>query len=340
MTLDFLSPKERISLELEDMYSKFGFCKYKVNRFEEYSFYMEKANFLSDKRILTFSDGHGRLMALKPDITLSIVKNSLKSAQTKHKIYYNETVFRTPKGEEQFKEIHQIGVEYIGKQGDYQTLEILNLAAKSLHNISQQYRLCLSNTALLLLALEQLPVNPEQKSQIILYMSQKNAHDLKKYLLEENIPGELCLGLMEIPVSLSQGIPELKRLFAEPVYQEVLGEFVATLENLRGFVPEEMLFLDFSHIPSTEYYRGLVFSGYIQGLSMPVLSGGRYDRLLQQMGSELETALGFAVDLSSVEKLFPKEKVETLELEAKDSPVAMLQQANELYAQGKTFSIE
>lgn len=31
-----------------------------------------------------------------------------------------------------------------------------------------------------------------------------------------------------------------------------------------------------------EYYNGLVFQGYLQGLPRPLLKGGRYDLLMQK----------------------------------------------------------
>ncbi len=125
MTLDFLTNSEQIALHLQDMYHKFGYSKYKMSRFEEYSFYMEQEHFLSDSRILTFSGQNGKLMALKPDVTISIVKNFLKKPGNNHKVYYNESVFRIPAGGDEFKEVQQLGVEFLGELDSFQTLEIL-----------------------------------------------------------------------------------------------------------------------------------------------------------------------------------------------------------------------
>lgn len=342
MTLHFLSQKEQIALYLEDMYCKFGFHKYKVKRFEEYSFYMEKVNYLNDSRVITFSDTHGKLMALKPDVTMSIVKNCLTSDQKNQKIYYNESVFRIPKGEDEFKEIQQIGVEYIGTMSQYQTLEVLNLAAKSLENINENYRLCLSNLALLLPLFQDLNLNQEQINSIIQFLTQKNRHDLERYLEQEQIPaGDIFTKLLELPTSLSEGIKALEALFADASYQPILTEFKETLSYLLEFVPEEKVYLDFSHIPSTEYYQGLVFSGYIDGLALPVLVGGRYDNLIQKMGISQQSALGFAVDLSAVDKLFPANQPEVLEIQAKpeENPGELLKKANALFQEGQTFHI-
>jgi D-3-phosphoglycerate dehydrogenase len=54
-------------------------------------------------------------MALKPDITLSIVKNA-KLGDALTKLFYNESVFRMTESSNDFKEIKQTGVEVLGKK--------------------------------------------------------------------------------------------------------------------------------------------------------------------------------------------------------------------------------
>ena len=51
-----------------------------------------------------------------------------------------------------------------------------------------------------------------------------------------------------------------------------------------------------------DYYNGFIFRGYIPGLPSGVLSGGRYDNLLRQMGRS-GGAVGFAVYLDQLERL-------------------------------------
>lgn len=340
MTLEFLTQNEQNALHLEDMYSKFGYDKYKVNRFEEYAFYMENESFLTDRRVLTFSGANGKLFALKPDVTTSIVKNCVSSESKQHKIYYNESVFRIPKGGDEFKEIHQLGVEYIGEMNQYQTLEILNLAIKSLETISPNFRLCLSNTALLLILMNKLNLKSQQKHQIIHFLTQKNTHDLYQYLENSNIDDEAIFKeLLSLPSDAKKALETLESLFSSWEYEKELTEFKTTLNHLFSIVDSDKIFLDFSHIPSTDYYSGLVFSGYLDGLPQPALTGGRYDDLLEKMGLYNHQALGFAVDLSVTHKLStPLQKnMEILPISPEKSPVELIQTANKNYSEGKTF---
>ena len=90
-----LLPAERVSLTLRGLYQSFGYTRYRVGKFEEYDLYARNRNFLSDDRILTFSDINGQVMALKPDVTLSIIKNT-RGDDRMRKVWYTENVYRVP----------------------------------------------------------------------------------------------------------------------------------------------------------------------------------------------------------------------------------------------------
>ncbi|MFI3227833.1 MAG: ATP phosphoribosyltransferase regulatory subunit [Clostridia bacterium] len=342
MTVNFLDEKEQIALKLEDMYSKFGFVKYKMNKFEEYSFYMENETFLSDNRVITFYGPNGKLLALKPDITMSIIKNCLKSQEENHKIYYNESVFRIPKGDDEFKEIHQIGIEYIGEIDTYQTLEVLNLAKRSLCEINPNFMLCISNMALILRFFDDLELNTLQKNQIINFMKQKNIHDLQKYLQSEKIDdSEIFTKLLTLDSDVYKGIKQLRSMFIGSKYVKEIREMENIITFLDEIVDCNRVFLDFSHISSTDYYNGLIFTGYLEGLAVPALTGGRYDKLVSKMGLEGKSALGFAVDLSAVDKLLSSQKAEILTVNYyEDSDLrSLISTSNKYFDEGKTFCI-
>ena len=90
-----MRPAEAFSNSLRRLYREFGYETYKVSRFEEYDLYMRNRNFLKDDRLLTFTDLTGQLMALKPDVTLSVVR-SVRDEDTPVKVCYAESVPRAP----------------------------------------------------------------------------------------------------------------------------------------------------------------------------------------------------------------------------------------------------
>ena len=77
---------------LRMLYEQMGYKRFKMSKFEEYDLYLEYKKFLSTENIITLTDLHGKLFALKPDITLSIAKNA-KPGEAQ-KLYYKENVYR------------------------------------------------------------------------------------------------------------------------------------------------------------------------------------------------------------------------------------------------------
>ena len=92
MNRNALQQSERILFALRSLYDKYGYSRYKMNKFEEYDLYARNKDFLISDRVITFTDTTGKLMALKPDVTLSIVKNTKDDGNTVQKLYYNENV--------------------------------------------------------------------------------------------------------------------------------------------------------------------------------------------------------------------------------------------------------
>mgnify|MGYP000360501305 CR=1 FL=1 len=131
--------KEDINmLSLRQLYEHFGYVHYKMNKFEEYDLYAENKDFLAGDKIITFTDTNGKLLALKPDVTLSIVKNYNDIPGVVRKVYYNENIYRTSKSTKTYKEIMQMGLECIGDLDIYQIAEVLILAAASLASPSAE----------------------------------------------------------------------------------------------------------------------------------------------------------------------------------------------------------
>ena len=69
------SGEERLVRELRALYARYGYRPYRMSKFEEYDLYANNRSFLPEGGAIAFTDTNGRLMALKPDVTLSIAKN-------------------------------------------------------------------------------------------------------------------------------------------------------------------------------------------------------------------------------------------------------------------------
>ncbi len=296
-----LKNDEKAVFSLRSLYEKYGYSRYKMSKFEEYDLYANNKDFLISDNIITFNDISGKLMALKPDVTLSIIKNNHDIQNNVSKVYYNENVYRVSKSTQSFKEIMQVGLEAIGEIDDYCILEVLSLAAKSLLEISPKAILDVSHLGIIAEITDKLEISDSKKAEILKLISEKNSHELssllKKEGASENLISKLC-ALISIHSSADSVLPKLKNLLGE-------SEALAELERILSALDPKLLKIiniDFSAVPYTKYYNGFVFKGYIEGIPESLLSGGQYDKLMKKMKLQ-KNAIGFALYLDMLEAL-------------------------------------
>jgi len=296
---------ERVAYALRTLYAGFGYSRFKMGKFEEYELYVQNKDFLSGERMITFTDGDGTLLALKPDVTISILKNTQEGDKGLRKVYYHENVYRTGRGEAHFREIMQSGLECIGPLDDYQVFEVITLALQSLSLISEEYMLDLSHMGLISGLMEQAGVAASDYETVLAAVREKNPTALSEFCRDSGLSEEGCRLLRVLVDTYGSMKPVLDRL--EPLCTATQSR--AAIHELR--VMERLLTaaglsarvqLDFSVVNDMGYYNGIVFQGFINGLCDRVLSGGRYDRLAEKMGKRLG-AIGFALSLNELERL-------------------------------------
>ena len=285
---------EAIVQSLKDIYTAYGYTQYRMSKFEEYDLFARNKDFLVSDRVITFTDVNGKLLALKPDVTLSIVKNCRCEAGVE-KVYYNENVYRVTRGAEGFRELNQVGLECIGQVDDYAIREVLTLACKSLAAISQQSVLSISHLALITDMLTQQGIAPRQQEKLLGFIGQKNAHELMSFCLELGITEDAVsklTGLIALSGAPAAVLPQARKLLEDT-------PALAQLERLTEGLPVQ---IDFSVVDDIRYYNGIVFKGFVAGLPEMVLSGGQYDKLPEKLRKNAR-AIGFAVYTDALQML-------------------------------------
>jgi len=296
-----LRPEEKAMLSLRALYASYGYTPFKMTKFEEYDLYVRNKNFLLSDHIITFTDTDGKLMALKPDVTLSIVKNSKDSPNTRHKVYYSENVYRVSGKSGSYREIMQTGLECLGDVDTYCLSEVLTLAVKSLEELSPDSILAISDLDIVSKAIDLTGASYAAQKKLLTCVGEKNRHGIDEILKEEGIDaqaGSLLKALLAMSGTPSEVFAALTALEL-PEDMKALTERFASLLHL---VPNERVRIDFSTVSDFRYYNGIVFKGFVKNIPTDILSGGQYDKLMQKMGRESK-AVGFAVYLDLLEDL-------------------------------------
>ena len=333
---------EAMEHSLRELYTSFGYRPYKMSKFEPYDLYLENRSFVTGGNILTFTDTDGRLMALKPDVTLSVIKNYRGGQQ---KICYHENVYRDSGVSHEFREIPQAGLECIGEIDLYTELEVLTLAAQSLRRISDQAILDIASVGFLNGLLAETGADALARQALLACLHEKNAHGLRQLCEQQGIAAAVAAVWQELAQlygPANQLLPCLQRLCLNEEMRRAADELTALcglMEDQEGVAVN----LDFSILQDLSYYNGLAFRGYVPGLHTGILFGGRYDNLVKKLGKKAG-AIGFAVYLDLLSQLPAEPRgldADVLLLYGgQDAPADVMEKAKALRAEGLTVRVQ
>lgn len=250
------------------------------------------------------TDNKGRLLSARYDSTLPIarmVSSRLKNEVFPIRLYYNQAVYRNMselKGEA--SEIMQMGIEILGAEGKRPDLEIIDVALDSLHSVVSDYRIELGHTGFFNGLINQLSASNELKGEIRTNIENKNYPALTEILdtLEKN---DTVKAIRKLP-RLFGG----EEVFEEAAYicktqetEQALAYLKDLYKSLSASGLADKIIVDLGLAQKNEYYSGIIFRGYVAGCGDAVVSGGRYDKLMETFGVPMGAA-GFAVNINDL----------------------------------------
>ncbi len=308
--LSILKPQEITNLKLRYLYESLGYKEYKMSSFEEYRFYLESSSYMFRNAVITFTDLDGRLLALKPDVTPSIAKHADGSEL---KVYYQENVYRPDRNKRSFKEIGQIGLEYMGQIEQAAVAEVVAIAAKSLKLIAADSLLEIGHCGFVDGLLELCNGDIGVRSELQRLIAQKNVSSIEKLCVEAGIIKAHTDLLMAIPSLCGDSdevIVRAKELCLTAKMNDAVKEIETICQSVKAASEICKVRVDLSLIGEEEYYNGITFCGYINGIASRVLSGGRYDPLLEKLGKKCG-AVGFALYFDELEQFYYEDRSDT-----------------------------
>ena len=301
-----LTYSERLIFGLRELYLSCGYTPYRMGKFEEYDLYARNKDFLVSDQVITFTDTDGKLLALKPDVTLSIIKNSPDVPDRTQKVFYNENVYRVTKGTGSFREILQTGVECFGKVGTAEICQVLTLAGESLRLLDKAAVLAVSDLRVLSYAISLLQLDGGKQDALYHAIGEKNLHEVDALCADCARQDAVAFlkRLLAIQGKAADILPELENAL-EAIGCDSGYQLTRILKELSAASVGDMLYVDFSVTGDVHYYNGIVFKGFLKDVPTDVLSGGQYDQLMRRMGRQ-SSAIGFAVYTDALDRLEPE----------------------------------
>ncbi|MBE7066010.1 MAG: ATP phosphoribosyltransferase regulatory subunit [Ruminococcaceae bacterium] len=259
---------------------------------------------LPQEMMYKFSDDHGRMLCLRPDLTVPTARfyaTKLRDAKLPVKLFYIGNVFRSNEaGGGRTKEFTQAGIEYIGTTEPSADAEVISQAIMSVKESGiDEFQIDLGHVDFFRGVIEEAGIDENSAEQIRLLVDEKNFAELELLIAEKDIPDNLKELLTKIPTLFGEDdiLDSAGRLCNNKRSLDALANIREVMDILEQRGLKEYITIDLGLTSSLKYYTGTIFKGFIKGLGFPILSGGRYDRLLCTFGTQ-EPAVGFCLGVN------------------------------------------
>jgi ATP phosphoribosyltransferase regulatory subunit len=250
----------------------------------------------------------GRILLLRPDVTAQIARTVAMGMVGAHfplRLSYRATVFRyEPEHAGRDREIFQVGAELIGADDPSADSEIIILLIECLRQVGlRSFKISLGHVGFFKGLLIRAGLSPEGQKRAEQAAARKDVPRLAEILSQERVTKrsahrileavELC-GQSEV-LSRGRALAKGERPLAQALNRlaEVYRLLCAT-----GF--QDVVLLDLGEFRGFDYYDGIVFDVFTDGIGVELGGGGRYDHLIGRFGRNLPST-GFAL---SVDRLF------------------------------------
>lgn len=258
-------------------------------------------------------DSDGRLLMLRPDLTLPVARlaaTRLDAGAAPLRLRYAAPVVREQDSlRGQPRQFTQMGVELIGGDGASAEAEVVALLAEALEALSVgSWRIVCGSVAPIEAALAACAPSESFRERARELVHASDLVGLDELVASAGLPDACARAIGGIPrvgggpEALDEVDALLERAGVGKGARGV-GELRALVASLAGTPAEGRLAFDFSIVNSFDYYTGLIFKAYRDGVAASLASGGRYDSVLANLGVPGCAACGFALSLERLQEV-------------------------------------
>lgn len=304
--------RERISSTVRECFSAHGYLPVETPLLEDRAV-LERGCPIQDAPFQLF-DSDSNLLVLRPDLTLPIarlVAGRIAADELPCRFRYEAPVVREESSlKGQPRQFTQLGVELVGEEGTKAESEVVNLLADALARLGVPgWRIVCGSVSPLTSLLAACSPNVEFSRRVLRYVHESDLVSLDAFV--DETPGltpNQSRALHQVPrlsgdVSVIEKIDALLSAAGVPEAERGTDALRQLVQNCAPLVRQGRLRFDFSIINSFDYYTGIIFKGYADGIAASLASGGRYDAVLGNLGRPGIAACGFALSMERLQEV-------------------------------------
>lgn len=303
--------------EIQKMFHLYGYQNIETPVFEFFDIFNKERGSVISREMYKFFDRDNNTLVLRPDITPSIARCAAKYFMQETKplrlCYLGPTFINSTSYQGRLKQRMQTGVELIGDDTSDADGEMIALVIDALKASGlKEFQVELGQVEFYRGLVNEAGMDEEMQNQLRVLIENKNYFGVEELLSGAQIPDDLKKLFLKLP-ELFGDIEQIRLAKSMTSNARALAA-IERLERVQEIVDAyglgEYVSYDLGMLSKYSYYTGIIFKAYTYGTGEYIVTGGRYDKLLEQFGKKAPS-IGFAIEVDQLMLALSRQRIET-----------------------------
>lgn len=309
--------KRGLEQKLRSLFRSCGFCEVETPTIEFYDVFASEEGAMPQENMFKFFDQQGRILVLRPDITVPVARitaTKYREAEYPLRFSYVGNVFRYDDyGGGKQNEFTQAGIEVLGVNTPQSDAEVIAVAIQALRATGlESFQVDIGQVEFFNGLMEETGLSEDDTIQVCRLIDRKDYVGLEEFLKRCDIREDLKKLIFDLPGLFGSAdvIDKVEALEFNKRSRDALVNIRQVLQILDDYGLGQYVSVDLGMLRGLAYDTGIIFRGFTYGIGFPVLTGGRYDRLVGEFGKDCP-ATGFSLGVNMIMMALQRQKVET-----------------------------
>lgn len=289
----------------------------------------EQMGSTNPKDMYKFFDREGSALALRSDMTPPIARivatsKSFPKNDSPLRLSYSGNAFKyNAKYQGRLREFNQAGIELFNVNSVEADGEVVSVAINSILSLGiSNFKIYIGEASFFKAILEESALPKDVCDDLENAITKRDYVSLEKIVKQNEMEDNIKELFLELPklVGTLEILAYAKRLTRNSVAKRALTRLQDLYQILKFYNLQEYIIFDLSMTNNLNYYTGIIFRGYTYKTGYSILSGGRYDNLMEQFGVTMP-AVGFCIKITEILSVIKKQNIK-LEIETERALIA------------------
>lgn len=307
--------KKNLEEKIRNLFRISGYYEIETPTFEFYDTFSAEADLMPQETMFKFFDQQGRILVLRPDATIPVARiaaTKYRDEQYPLRFSYIENNFKYNElGGGKQKEFTQAGAEILGVSTPEADAEVIATAINCVKACGvDNFQIDIGQVEFFKGLMEETGLSEQDVEQMRVLIDSKDFLGIEELVKRHNISERLKKLILELPRLFGSVdvIDRVEKVTVNKRSLDALANLRQVLEILEDYDLGKYMSIDLGMVQKLNYYTGIIFRGFTYGVGFPILSGGRYDNLVEKFGKKCP-ATGFSLGINMIMMALERQRI-------------------------------